>query len=102
MLAIGGNEGMEGALKLTTLAALRTGSGLVYAASPVQGWAPLSPEVLVVPYTLSPDFTRLDALAIGPGLAKILRGRVVGFFTAASLSSGFGCGCPEFSSQVSR
>ncbi|MGY6557830.1 MAG: NAD(P)H-hydrate dehydratase [Nitritalea sp.] len=72
VLGIGGHVGMEGALKLTTLAALRTGSGLVYAASPAPSWAPLSPEVLVQPYSLQPDFNRLDAVAIGPGLGQEL------------------------------
>jgi len=77
VLCVGGNEGSGGALMLAAEAALRSGAGLVSAATRTRHVAPLlgrCPEVMaravedgdVLPAMLQ----RADVIAIGPGLGQ--------------------------------
>lgn len=86
VLLIGGSYGTAGAPSMSSLAALRTGAGLVTAAVPesiLNLVAAVAPELMLAPLTQGPEgvvdltnLTRLDTLtkkmtviAIGPGLS---------------------------------
>ncbi len=84
VLAVGGAEGMSGALHLTAMAALRSGAGLVHAAFPegAHGAKPYPEVITVVTPGAAGQFTmaargalfeeaaRLDVVAVGPGLGR--------------------------------
>ncbi|HEY0335526.1 MAG TPA: NAD(P)H-hydrate dehydratase [Stenotrophomonas sp.] len=77
VLCVGGNEGSGGALMLAAEAALRSGAGLVGAATRTRHVAPLlarCPEVMARAVedgeVLSPLLAQADVVAIGPGLGQ--------------------------------
>lgn len=87
VLCLGGSHGLTGALSLASQAALKTGAGLVTAAT----WEPqyqelmmrLIPEIMTgyVPLEVSnwprliKDLNKYSAIVIGPGLARSTRAR---------------------------
>jgi NAD(P)H-hydrate epimerase len=82
VLAIGGDEGMGGAIRLTGEAALRTGAGLVSVATRPSQAAVASaarPELMARGVedgtALAPLLTRASVVAIGPGLGQASWGR---------------------------
>lgn len=82
VLAIGGDEGMGGAIRLTGEAALRTGAGLVSVATRASQVAVASaarPELMVRGVedeaALAPLLARASVVAIGPGLGQAPWGR---------------------------
>ena len=77
VLAIGGDEGMGGAIRLTAEAALRTGAGRVHVAtraSHVLAINATRPELMVHavdgPQSVAPLLRQADVLAVGPGLGQ--------------------------------
>jgi len=86
VLAIGGSTGMAGAIGLTSMAALRSGAGLVRAMVPreiqtvVAGWSPCVMTVAVESINgqigsdgdldISGHHQWADAIAIGPGMGR--------------------------------
>jgi len=77
VLCIGGNEGSGGAIMLTAEAALRTGAGLLVAATRARHVGPLlarCPEVMARAVedgeVLPPLLRQADVVAIGPGLGQ--------------------------------
>ncbi|MDC8011787.1 NAD(P)H-hydrate dehydratase [Tahibacter soli] len=77
VLAIGGDAGMGGAIRLAAEAALRCGAGLVSVATRGEHVAPLlaaRPELMVQtvggPQELDPLLERATVLALGPGLGR--------------------------------
>ncbi len=75
VLAIGGDDGMAGAVRLAAEAALRVGAGLVSVATRgghVGALNAARPELMARgiegPQALAPMLARADALALGPGL----------------------------------
>jgi NAD(P)H-hydrate epimerase len=79
IILAGGSYGKMGAICLSTKAALRTGSGLVFCKVPGCGVNILQstiPEAMVLPHSFEMDidekldFTGIDAIGIGPGLGK--------------------------------
>ncbi|HET6631581.1 MAG TPA: NAD(P)H-hydrate dehydratase [Rhodanobacteraceae bacterium] len=76
VLAIGGDRGMSGALRLCTEAALRCGAGLVSAATCADGavLAAGRPELMIHEVAgeaeLQPLLERSSVLALGPGLGQ--------------------------------
>lgn len=91
VLAIGGDEGMGGAIRLTGEAALRTGAGLVSVATrPAQAAiaAAARPELMVRGIDgadgLDPLLSRASVVAIGPGLGQAPWGRSLFEATLAS------------------
>ncbi|MEO1525705.1 MAG: NAD(P)H-hydrate dehydratase [Planctomycetota bacterium] len=76
VLVIGGSRGMAGAISLTAMSALKTGSGLVSAAIPdrcLETVASFHPGVMTIPLADTPDgqFARLDDSDAQPILAMI-------------------------------
>jgi NAD(P)H-hydrate epimerase len=79
IILAGGSYGKMGAICLSTKAALRTGSGLVFCKVPGCGVNILQstiPEAMVLPHSFEMDideeldFSGIDAIGIGPGLGK--------------------------------
>lgn len=77
VLAIGGDAGMGGAIRLCAEAALRVGAGLVSAATRAENIAAINaarPEVMAHATTdavaLTPLFARANVIALGPGLGQ--------------------------------
>ena len=77
VLAIGGDEGMGGAVRLAGEAALRVGAGLVSVATRAAHAGALHgarPELMVSavdgPQSIAAALARADALALGPGLGQ--------------------------------
>jgi NAD(P)H-hydrate epimerase len=77
VLAIGGDHGTAGAIRLCGDAALRSGAGLVSVATHVENIAALNagrPELMAHavygPPSLQPLIDRADVLALGPGLGQ--------------------------------
>jgi ADP-dependent NAD(P)H-hydrate dehydratase / NAD(P)H-hydrate epimerase len=69
VLLIGGSSGMEGAIELSSLAALRSGAGYVEVATEGAVRVPSSDVLTKNLHELSADdFNRYDAILIGPGL----------------------------------
>ena len=82
LLVIGGNEVFSGAPTLVSLAALRTGTDIVYLAAPertARAISSISPDLITIklegdhlnPHnidTIKPYLGRVDAIVIGPGL----------------------------------
>ena len=84
VLVIGGDRGMSGALQLAGEAALRTGAGLVSAATHPEHAAMISavrPELMVHAVEsaadLSPLLKRATVLVVGPGLGQAEWGRAL-------------------------
>lgn len=90
VLVFAGWGGMAGAAKLTTLAALRSGCGLVRLVHPQHMSADLvdlAPEMIRIPFPardqqtiptmLAPDVARADSLLIGPGLGQSAETRAI-------------------------
>ncbi len=82
VLAVGGDHGMGGAIRLTAEAALRCGAGLVSVATRrdhVQAINAARPELMVhgteIPSDLVPALERASVIAIGPGLGQRAWGR---------------------------
>lgn len=77
VLAIGGDAGMGGAIRLCAEAALRVGAGLVSAATRQENIAAINagrPEVMAHAASdtvaLTPLFARANVIALGPGLGQ--------------------------------
>jgi NAD(P)H-hydrate epimerase len=77
VLAIGGEHGMAGAIRLSGEAALRAGAGLVSVATRAEHLLALNaarPELMAHgvdgPQTLEPLLARASVLAVGPGLGQ--------------------------------
>jgi NAD(P)H-hydrate epimerase len=79
VMLVGGSYGKIGAMLMASAAALRTGSGLVFAHVPKCGVSILQtsiPELMVAPSEFEEEvggkfsFTGLDALGVGPGMGK--------------------------------
>ena len=77
VLAIGGDQGMGGAIRLAGEAALRVGAGLVSVATRaahVEALHGARPELMVRavdgPQSIAAALARADALALGPGLGQ--------------------------------
>jgi len=77
VLAIGGEHGMAGAIRLTGEAALRAGAGLVSVATRAEHLLALNaarPELMAHgidgPQALEPLLSRASVLAVGPGLGQ--------------------------------
>ncbi|MDO6437363.1 NAD(P)H-hydrate dehydratase [Cyclobacterium sp. 1_MG-2023] len=79
IILAGGSYGKMGSICLSTMAALRTGSGLVFCKVPGCGVAIVQstiPEAMVLPPSSEMDidadldFTGIDAIGLGPGLGK--------------------------------
>lgn len=77
VLAIGGDHGMAGAIRLCGEAALRSGAGLVSVATQAEHLIALNgarPELMAHavngPQALEPLIARADVLAVGPGLGQ--------------------------------
>ncbi|MEM6469250.1 MAG: NAD(P)H-hydrate dehydratase [Planctomycetota bacterium] len=82
VLLIGGSRGMSGAIALASMAALKTGSGLVSAAIPdrcLETVASYHPAVMTIPVAddsagqfsvdaVLPTLRRYDAIGLGPGM----------------------------------
>jgi NAD(P)H-hydrate epimerase len=84
VLAIGGDAGMGGAIRLCAEAALRVGAGLVSAATRQENIAAINaarPEVMAHATTdtvaLTPLFARANVIALGPGLGRSDWGRTL-------------------------
>jgi NAD(P)H-hydrate epimerase len=79
VLVIGGSPGMTGALAMTTLAALRTGAGLVFAGlRPDLPFPEKTPEVIVKLWpALKGSWNQYRAIVFGPGLSTADDGRAV-------------------------
>ena len=84
VLVIGGDYGMSGALRLAGEAALRTGAGLVSAATRAEHAASISaarPELMShgieAISSLAPLLKRANVLAVGPGLGQSEWGRLL-------------------------
>ncbi len=70
VLMIAGSQGKMGAAVLGTKAALRTGSGLVTCLVPEEAQGSLLglvPEAMTISESSAQDFSRFDAIGIGPG-----------------------------------
>lgn len=77
VLLVGGDQGMGGAVALAAEAALRSGAGLVSAATRAEHLAPIlarTPEVMVRPVAtraaLLPMLERASVVVLGPGLGQ--------------------------------
>lgn len=71
LLCIGGNEGMSGAIRMSSEAALRTGTGLVKCFVHPQSRVQISsglPELMVITQQLTAALEWANAIVIGPGL----------------------------------
>ncbi len=84
VLAIGGDHGTAGAIRLCAEAALRSGAGLVSVATRVEHMTALNaarPELMARgvdgPQALEPMLDRADVLALGPGLGQTAWGHAL-------------------------
>ena len=82
VLAIGGDHGAGGSIRLTAEAALRVGAGLVsvatreaHVAALLAARPELMPQGVHVPRNLGPLFERASVIALGPGLGREEWGR---------------------------
>ncbi len=81
VLIVAGSRNMSGAAVLSCRAALRTGSGLVYACVPEEISHIIQiavPEAVMSPYeklNTPRDFSRYDSIAVGPGLSDEFEAR---------------------------
>ena len=84
VLALGGDEGMGGAIRLTAEAALRSGAGRVHVATRAAHLLAMNatrPELLVHavdgPQSIAPLLQQADVLAVGPGLGQAAWGHAL-------------------------
>ena len=71
VMAISGSKGMLGAGRLSSMAALRSGCGLVYNYVPEDAYDMMSMtqlEVIVRPYSPQMDYRAVDSILFGPGI----------------------------------